>query len=89
MFRFLENLVDPYEPHMETNTPPRRLWPFMRGYSSRFHRVFIAAMGPIMVSDDGSIVERGHHDRWLTYGSMYARFWMHQSGGLIGTEAEE
>ena len=43
MFRFFENLVDPYTPYQETNTPPRRLWPFLREYSRPFSKVFIAA----------------------------------------------
>ena len=40
MFRFFENLVDPYVAYTETDTPPRRLWPFMREYSRPFVRVF-------------------------------------------------
>ena len=42
MFRFFENLVDPYCPHPETDSPPQRLWPFLRVYSVPFTRVFIA-----------------------------------------------
>ena len=40
MFRFFENLVDPYAPYEETDTPPRRLLPFMRDYSRPFRGVF-------------------------------------------------
>ena len=40
MFRFFEELVDPYAPYPETDAPPRRLWPFMRDWSRPFHRVF-------------------------------------------------
>jgi len=40
MFRFFETLVDPYAPYPETDTPPRRLWPFLRDYSRPFHKVF-------------------------------------------------
>ncbi|WP_444667769.1 ABC transporter ATP-binding protein [Cereibacter changlensis] len=40
MFRFFENLVDPYEPWAQTDTPPRRLWPFLREYVRPFHAVF-------------------------------------------------
>jgi len=40
MFRYFERLVDPYAPYAETDTPPRRLWPFMRAWSRPFHRVF-------------------------------------------------
>ncbi|MBC7143469.1 MAG: ABC transporter ATP-binding protein, partial [Rhodobacteraceae bacterium] len=40
MFRFFENLVDPYVPYQETDTPPRRLLPFLMDYARPFHRVF-------------------------------------------------
>ncbi|MBY5987149.1 ABC transporter ATP-binding protein [Roseovarius atlanticus] len=40
MFKFFENLVDPYVPYEESDTPPTRLWPFMRLYMVPFRRVF-------------------------------------------------
>jgi ATP-binding cassette, subfamily B, multidrug efflux pump len=40
MFRFFENLVDPYQPYTETDTPPTRLWPFLRDYVQAFRKVF-------------------------------------------------
>ncbi|SLN69634.1 Putative multidrug export ATP-binding/permease protein [Falsiruegeria litorea R37] len=40
MFRFFENLVDPYTAYDEVNTPPTRLWPFMLEYSRPFMTVF-------------------------------------------------
>ena len=40
MFRFFENLVDPYTTYRETDAPPRRLWPFLWDYSQPFKRVF-------------------------------------------------
>ena len=43
MFRFFENLVDPYEPYAEDDTPPTRLWPFLMTYARPFKRVFWAA----------------------------------------------
>ncbi|ASM73939.1 MULTISPECIES: ABC transporter ATP-binding protein [Roseobacteraceae] len=43
MFKYFENLVDPYAPFAETNTPPTRLWPFMRAYAKPFKTVFILA----------------------------------------------
>lgn len=43
MFRFFENLVDPYAPYAETDRPPTRLWPFMRDYCRPFTRVFTYA----------------------------------------------
>lgn len=43
MFRFFENLVNPYETYRESDAPPRKLWPFVREWSRPFHRVFWAA----------------------------------------------
>lgn len=43
MFKFFENLVDPYCDYPETDTPPRKLWPFMWDYSQPFKRVFLVA----------------------------------------------
>ncbi|MGX9853845.1 ABC transporter ATP-binding protein [Limimaricola variabilis] len=40
MFRFFENLVDPYGPYEQTDRPPTRLWPFLRDYARPFARVF-------------------------------------------------
>ena len=43
MFRFFENLVDPYESYQQDDTPPTRLWPFLKTYVGPFKRVFWAA----------------------------------------------
>jgi ATP-binding cassette subfamily B multidrug efflux pump len=40
MFRFFENLVDPYQPYAEQDAPPRKLWPFLRDYVRPFKGVF-------------------------------------------------
>ena len=40
MFRFFEGLVDPYVEYEQTDTPPRRLWPFLREYVLPFRAVF-------------------------------------------------
>lgn len=40
MFRYFENLVDPFVAYDETDTPPTRLWPFLLDYSRPFLRVF-------------------------------------------------
>ncbi len=40
MFRFLENLVDPYIDYPLTDRPPTKLWPFIREYCRPFWRVF-------------------------------------------------
>ena len=42
MFRFFENLVDPYIAYEPDDTPPTRLWPFLRAYCRPFKRVFVA-----------------------------------------------
>ena len=51
MFRFLENLVDPYGPYDEVDAPPQKLWPFLKSYSQPFKTVFIwAALLSLMVA---------------------------------------
>ncbi|MDA0720119.1 MAG: ABC transporter ATP-binding protein [Proteobacteria bacterium] len=40
MFRFFEELVDPYTPYQETDTPPKRLFSFLRAYAEPFRAVF-------------------------------------------------
>lgn len=42
MFRFFENLVDPYCDYPEMDTPPTKLWPFLLDYSRPFKKVFWA-----------------------------------------------
>jgi ATP-binding cassette subfamily B multidrug efflux pump len=42
MFRFFENLVNPYAPWAVTDAPPRKLWPFLRDYVRPFRGVFVA-----------------------------------------------
>ncbi|MGD1881357.1 MAG: ABC transporter ATP-binding protein [Paracoccaceae bacterium] len=43
MFKFFENLVDPYVEYEEKNEPPIEIWPFLREYARPFHRVFVLA----------------------------------------------
>ncbi|MFN3662629.1 ABC transporter ATP-binding protein [Yoonia sp.] len=40
MFRFFENLVDPYTTYSENDTPPKRLYAFLRVYAEPFMGVF-------------------------------------------------
>jgi ATP-binding cassette subfamily B multidrug efflux pump len=42
MFRFFENLVDPYIEYPQNDVPPSGLWPFLRDYCVPFKKVFIA-----------------------------------------------
>ena len=37
MFRYFENLIDPYCEYTQTDTPPTRLWLFLRGYCRPFY----------------------------------------------------
>ncbi|MFK7751976.1 MAG: ABC transporter ATP-binding protein [Sedimentitalea sp.] len=41
MFRFFENLVDPYCDYPEADRPPTKLWPFLKAYCVPFRTVFI------------------------------------------------
>ncbi len=41
MFRFFENLVNPYEPYDATNTPPARLFPFLNEYLKPLRKVLV------------------------------------------------
>jgi ATP-binding cassette, subfamily B, multidrug efflux pump len=51
MFRFFENLVDPYGPYEQTDTPPRRLWPFLAEYIHPFRWVFVVtALSSLIVA---------------------------------------
>ena len=51
MFRFFENLVDPYCDYPQSDAPPKNLWPFMREYSKPFTQVFVwAAATSIIVA---------------------------------------
>ena len=51
MFRYFENLVDPFVAYHEVDAPPTRLWPFMLDYSRPFFRVFFwAALVSIIVA---------------------------------------
>jgi ATP-binding cassette subfamily B multidrug efflux pump len=40
VFRWFEGLVDPYVPYKENDTPPKRLYPFLRAYAEPFKKVF-------------------------------------------------
>ncbi|WP_425071477.1 ABC transporter ATP-binding protein [Sagittula sp. S175] len=43
MFRFFENLVDPYTPYTASDTPPTRLVPFLLQFTRPFRTVFLLA----------------------------------------------
>ncbi len=51
MFRWFESLVDPYVPYQESDTPPKRLYPFLRAYAEPFKRVFwITGVAAIIIA---------------------------------------
>ena len=51
MFRFFENLVDPYVAYREKDHPPQGLWPFLRDYAQPFKKVFaLAGLMAILVA---------------------------------------
>ncbi|MCY4301686.1 MAG: ABC transporter ATP-binding protein [Aestuariivita sp.] len=41
MFRFFENLINPYASFEEKDAPPQKLWPFMLDYARPFKGLFI------------------------------------------------
>ena len=49
MFRYFENLIDPYCEYKQTDTPPTKLWPSLRGYCRPFYGV-LALMTVIEIS---------------------------------------
>ncbi len=51
MFRYFENLVDPYCHYVEDDRPPTRLWPFLLTYAEPFRIVFFwAALLSVVVA---------------------------------------
>ncbi len=51
MFRYFENLIDPFCDYAETDTPPNKLLPFLLGFSQPFKTVFIlTAIGSVVIA---------------------------------------
>ena len=51
MFRFFENLVDPYTPYPENDTPPQKLFAFLMVYAQPFKRLFaLTALMSVIVA---------------------------------------
>jgi ATP-binding cassette subfamily B multidrug efflux pump len=85
MFRFFETLVDPYAAYPRTDTPPRRLWPFLRDYIVPFRWVFAASgtMQVVMAAIDvGLIWYVGRVVDLLAQGSP-AQVWADHGGEII------
>ena len=82
MFRFFENLVDPYGPYPEKDHPPQTLWRFMLDYAQPFKRVFwitgitsvlVAAVEIALIWVMGWIVDLLQGDPaqvWAEHGAM-------------------
>jgi len=58
MFKFLENLVNPYADYKETDTPQTTLWSFMWEYSQPFKAVFFftAVMSLVVASVEVGLI---------------------------------
>ncbi len=81
MFRFFENLVDPYTDYPETDTPPNTLWSFLSDYSKPFRKIFaltalmsivVAAVEIWLISYMGRLVDILSGDPaqvWQSYGT--------------------
>ena len=81
MFRFFENLVDPYEDYTPENEPPRDLWSFFMGYSQPFKKVFavtafmsiaVAAVEVGLIYYMGRIIDlldQGPEEMWARHGT--------------------
>ncbi|NGQ91179.1 ABC transporter ATP-binding protein [Rhodobacter sp. HX-7-19] len=82
MFRLFEGLVDPYGPYEQTDTPPRRLWPFLKDYIRPFRMVFsvTAVLSVITAFADVALIwyvgrlvdllaENGPQQAWALYGT--------------------
>ena len=82
MFRFFETLVDPYQHYELSDSPPRKLWPFLKQYIRPFRKVFavtallsvIAAFADVaLIWYVGRLVDLlsdlGPVDAWANHGS--------------------
>ncbi|MFO7805153.1 MAG: ABC transporter ATP-binding protein [Paracoccaceae bacterium] len=80
MLRYFENMVDPYTPYKETDTPPTRLLPFLLAYSTPFKRIFwitggmsivVAAVEVWLIAYMGALVDKmGEADRATFWGDQ-------------------
>jgi ATP-binding cassette subfamily B multidrug efflux pump len=82
VFRYFEGLVDPYGPYEQTDTPPRRLWPFLKDYIRPFRMVFsiTAVLSVISAFADVALIwyvgrlvdllaDNGPQQAWAIYGT--------------------
>ena len=80
MFKFFENLVDPYVKYAQTDTPPTRLWPFLRTFMVPFRNLFwatgllsvvVAAVEIWLISYMGRVVDLLSEQEPLTFWQDY------------------
>ncbi|MEQ6202912.1 ABC transporter ATP-binding protein [Sulfitobacter sp. HNIBRBA2951] len=81
MFRFFENLIDPYVDYPKEDRPPRDLWSFFMGYSQPFKKVFavtafmsivVAAIEVVLIYYMGRVIDllnQGPEDMWSRHGT--------------------
>ncbi len=82
MFRFFENLVDPYRPYPDDDIPPQKLFAFLMNYAQPFKRLFaftalmsviVAAVEVGLIYYMGRVVDvlsAGEPETvWQTYGT--------------------
>ena len=81
MFRYFENLIDPYVEYEPEDRPPQDLWSFFKGYSEPFKKVFaltafmsivVAAIEVGLIYYMGRIVdvlEQGPEQMWAQHGT--------------------
>jgi ATP-binding cassette subfamily B multidrug efflux pump len=84
VFKFFENLVDPYGSYRELDRPPTRLWPFLKEYAQPFRRVFLwtAIMSVVVASVEVGLIYYMGRVVDLLSGEP-ARVWAEHGGELI------
>ncbi|WP_116132888.1 ABC transporter ATP-binding protein [Tropicimonas sp. IMCC34043] len=89
MFRYFENLIDPYTPYEETDHPPRRLVAFLWEYSRPLRKwyvvitvlsILVAAMEIALIDYMGRMVD-------LLSGADRATFWTDHGLEMVGVAA--
>lgn len=81
IFRYFENLIDPYVDYAQEDRPPRDLWSFFMGYSQPFKKIFgltafmsiiVAAIEVGLIYYMGRIVDllaQGPEQMWQAHGT--------------------